>query len=164
MKMHKEHRIECSVERFYALMFDPDFERRMNLEAMDMQAHEVLERDVASGLWRMRCRMTPKDNMPAFLKKLLGASFSLEETMTHEKGSGKAQVTLTPSALRDKSRMGYTMQVVPEGEGACRRIMDWDLEIKIFGIGGQVEKFALGEIEKGVEASARFMNAELKKA
>jgi hypothetical protein len=54
--------------------------------------------------------------------------------------------------------MSYDMRVVPDGEGACKRHMDWEVEVKIFGIGGQIEKFALAEIERGLDASARFLN------
>ena len=33
-----------------------------------------------------------------------------------------------------------------------------DFEVKIFGLGGQIEKFGMGEVEKGTDASARFFN------
>ena len=40
---------------------------------------------------------------------------------------------MVPSVMRDKLKMGYTMQVTHVGENACRRIMDWDIEVKVFG-------------------------------
>ena len=53
------------------------------------------------------------------------------------KGALDATGELLPSALRDKVKMGYKLRVVPDGDSACKRIMDWEIEVKIFGIGGQ---------------------------
>ena len=106
----------------------------------------------------MRLRVTPPDNMPGFIKKLVGGTFSQEEKRTHQKGSDTITAEMTPNVLRDKIRMSYKLRVVPDGDNACRRIMDWDFEVKIFGLGGQIEKFGMGEVEKGTEASARFYN------
>ncbi len=162
MKAHKEHRIACSPARFFELMFDPDFSQRLNREGMAVDAYEILERDVSGPTWRLRARVTPKDNMPGFLKKLIGASFSYEEVLTHQAGSDRASATMIPSAMRDKTRLSYEVRVTPDGD-ACKRAMDWEVEIKVFGLGGQIEKFALSEIERGMEASARYYNSHCQK-
>src|SRR3954468_16857646 len=105
MRFQKEHRIELSTARFLELLFDPDFMRRVNTEAMKVQAYECLERKVDGTLWTMKNRVTPQDNMPGFLKKLIGGSFSYEESLSHQKGSDTITATMTPSAMRDKLRM-----------------------------------------------------------
>lgn len=158
MRVHKEHRIACSAEQFWQVTFDPEFARRMNLEAMQASQYEVLERSVEGPEWRMRSKMAPKDNMPGFIKKLVGDAFSTTETLSRASGSDRATSQIVPSVMRDKMSMRYELKVVPEGEGACRRIMDWEIDVKIFAIGGQVEKFAAGEIERAMDASARFLD------
>jgi hypothetical protein len=42
--------------------------------------------------------------------------------------------------------------------------MEWEVEVKVFGLGGQIEKFAASEIERGMESSATFMNQYAKTA
>jgi hypothetical protein len=158
MRFQKEHRIELSSARFLELTFDTDFMRRMNTEAMKVQAYDSLERKVDGAVWTMKNRVTPQDNMPGFLKKLIGGGFYYEESLSHSKGSDTVTCTMQPSAMREKLRMGYTMRVRPEGDHAIRRIMEWEVEVKIFGVGGQIEKFAAAEIERGLESSAHFMN------
>ncbi|MCS6912606.1 MAG: DUF2505 domain-containing protein [Myxococcales bacterium] len=162
MRVHKEHRIECTPQRFFELMFDPEVERRMSIEGMGNQDLQLLERSVDRSPWRMRCRITPRDNLPGFVRKLVGAVFTLEEERTYQPGTDQAQGTMTPSALRDKVRMVYTLRLVPEGHGACRRIMDWEVEVRLFGVGGSIEQFAAAEIERGLDASARFLNQLLR--
>lgn len=160
MRVQREHRIEMPMARYIELMFDPEFDKRMNLEAMNSQAYQNLERSVDGPSWVMRSKITPQDNMPGFLKKLLGGSFYFDERRTHQKGSDTASGELTPSSLKDKVRMTYKIRLVPDGENACRRIMEWDVEVKIFGVGGQIEKFAAGEMERGMDVSARFFNQQ----
>src|SRR4051794_18867091 len=107
MRVHKEHRIECSAERFWELTFDPEFQKAMNIEAMSASSYEMLERSVEGPTWRMRSRTTPKDNMPGFIKKLVGGSFAYEDVITHDKGTDRATSAMTPSALKDKTRMSF---------------------------------------------------------
>ena len=78
--------------------------------------------------------------------------------MTHQKGADSVSAVMVPSVMRDKLKMSYTMRVVPKGDSACLRVMDWEVEVKVFGIGGRIEKFAAGEIERSLDASANFMN------
>lgn len=158
MRFTKEHRIELSASRFIECSFEPEFLKRMNLSAMGVQTFETQSRDVDGDIWTIKNRVTPADNMPGFIKKLVGQSFYYDEVVTHKKGSDTITATMTPSVLRDKFKMSYTLRVHPLGESACRRVMDWDIEIKIFGIGGQVEKFAAGQVESGLEQSASYMS------
>ena len=153
MRFSKEHRIEISASRLIELTFDPAFMKRLNIEAMKVQQYDPLDRNVAGAVWTMKNRITPQDNMPGFIKKLVGGGFNYEESVTHHKGSDTV-----PSVMRDKLRMAYTMRVIPAGDNACRRIMDWEVEVKIFGIGGQIEKFAASEIERSLESSASFLS------
>ena len=164
MRFQKEHRIELPMARVLELTFDPEFMRRTNTEAMKVQAYDSLERKVDGPTWTMKNRVTPQDNMPGFLKKLIGGSFSYEESLTHQKGADSVTCSMVPSAMRDKLKMGYTMRLRPDGDNACRRIMEWEVEVKIFGVGGQIEKFAAGEIERGMDTSAQFMNKHGKPA
>lgn len=158
MRFRREHRIEVSASRVIELSLDPSFMKRLNIEAMHVQQYESLSRDVGPGSITLKNRITPQDNMPGFIKKLVGGGFSYEETVTHQTGSDSVSAVMVPSVMRDKLKMGYTMQVIPVGENACRRIMDWDIEVRVFGLGGQIEKFAAAEVERGLESSAGFLN------
>jgi len=159
MRLKKEHRLNIPASRYFELMFDPEFDKKLNLEGMGIAKWELLDRNVDGASWSQRVRITPPDNMPGFVKKIVGDSFHYEERRTHQKGSDSASGEMTPNVMRDKLKMGYRMQIIPDGENACRRIMDWEIEVKIFAIGGQIEKFAMGEVEKGTDASAKFFNS-----
>lgn len=164
MRFQKEHRIELPMARLIELTFSADFMHRMNIEAMKVQVYDSLERNLEGNTWTMRNRITPQDNMPGFLKKLIGGGFHYEETVTHQKGSDTVTGNMVPSVMRDKLKMNYTMRVRPDGDNACRRSMEWEVEVKIFGVGGQIEKFAAGEIERSMEASAQYLSQHGKSA
>lgn len=158
MRFSREHRIEVSASRLIELSLDPSFMKRLNTEAMNVQQYESLSRDAGPSVITLKNRITPQDNMPGFIKKLVGGGFNYEETVTHQTGSDSVSAVMVPSVMRDKLKMGYTMRVVPVGENACRRIMEWDIEVKVFGLGGQIEKFAAAEVDRGLDASARFLS------
>ena len=162
MKFQKVHRIQLPAARFMEIMFDHEFDKRLVVEGMNNQACDLISRSVDGPTWTLHSRVTPQDNMPAFIKKLVGGGFALEERRTHQTGSGRARGEMLPSALRDKVRMVYDVSVVPDGDVACKRVMDWDIEVKIFGLGGQIEKFIAGEIERNLDASARYINQHAK--
>lgn len=161
MKVRTEHRIACAPHKFWELFFNPDFRRGLNMQGMAANDYMVLERETHGPSWKMRSKIVPKDNMPGFLKKLVGSAFHFEETTTYESGSNRARVQMIPSALRDKVRMNYEIQVVPDGESACKRVMEWDIEVKLFGVGGMAEKFAANEVVSGGDAGARFFNQHI---
>lgn len=164
MRFTKEHRIELPASRVIELTFDVDFMRRLNVESMKVQKYENLARDVSGPSWTMKNRVMPQDNMPGFIKKIVGGGFYYEETVTHQQGSDTVRSTMTPNVMGDKLRMGYTMRVRPAGDNACIRVMEWEVEVKIMLVGGQIEKFASGEIERGTDSSAAFMSREGKAA
>jgi hypothetical protein len=105
--------------------------------------------------------MVPKDNLPGFVKKLVGDRFSFEEHLVREAGSDVAICTITPSALADRAHLSYELRIVPDGENRCRRIMDWTVDIDVFAVGERLEKFAVDEIRRDLDTMARGINARL---
>jgi hypothetical protein len=161
MKVRTEHRIDCAANKFWELWFNPDFRRGLNVKGMAANDYTILEHATHGPSWTMRSKIVPKDNMPSFLKKLVGSTFHFEETTTYEHGSNRARVQMVPSALRDKVRMNYEVHVVPDGDNACKRVIEWDVEVKLFGVGGLAEKYAANEILTGGDAGARFFNQHI---
>lgn len=160
MRFTKEHRIELPMSRVLELTFDTDFMRRLNVESMKVQKYENLSRDTSGPSWTMKNRIMPQDNMPGFVKKIVGGGFFYEETVTHQQGSDTVRGSMSPNVMSDKLKMGYTMRLRPAGDSACIRVMEWEVEVKIMLVGGQIEKFAAGEIERGTDSSAAFMSRE----
>ena len=76
MRFSKEHRVEIPASRFIELTFDPAFMKRLNIEAMKVQSYEPISHSVDGAVWTMKNRVTPQDNMPAFIKKLVGGGFN----------------------------------------------------------------------------------------
>lgn len=124
MRLRKEHRLNISASRYFEIIFDPEFDKKMNLEGMGIAKWDLLERNVDGATWTLRTRIQPPDNMPGFVKKIVGDSFFYEEKRTHQKGSDIVTSDMAPNVMRDKLKMGYRMQIIPDGDNACRRIMD----------------------------------------
>src|SRR5262245_19224980 len=87
MRVRKEHEIAVGAEELWALLFDPEFDRRQSLEANGMRAHEVFAADTSGDLWQIHSRATPETHMPAFLERLLDGEVSFDVTLTRERGA-----------------------------------------------------------------------------
>lgn len=157
MRIDKEHRIACTPARFWELVFDPDFDRRQALEALQVERYELLERADDGHTLSLRTRIFPKSNMPGFVKRWVGEDLSYEACLRRELGSNEAQATMTMSVMPEKIALGYRMRVVPDGDDRCLRLMQW--EVRIASLGGIFERFVLAQLTPAMDASARFFDA-----
>ncbi len=101
-------------------------------------------------------RVAPEREVPAPVAKVLGASkLEYEEHLTYELGTYVVRWHTEPAILRDRilSSGTFTFQARP---GGVARIVDGTVEVKIFGVGGIVERFVVADVEKSYQRAADF--------
>ncbi|MBC8074370.1 MAG: DUF2505 domain-containing protein [Deltaproteobacteria bacterium] len=152
-----DHAMRCSPERFWTLYLDPDFTRSLILDGLGFGACEI-ERVVDRDSVRTRSmRVTPKLDLPAVVAKLLGPRMGYTEHARLDTKTMSWSYEIVLSVLSDRIRMGGKMHLVPDGEH-CRRISKLWCEIRIFGVGGLVEKAAEKNMRDGWNRAAVWMN------
>jgi hypothetical protein len=134
-KITLRHEINCSVDHFWKVFFDKEFNQKLFVEEL---------------------------GFPGPLKKLLGDSFGYEEDGTFDRKSGVWKWKMKPNTLADKLRTEGKVICEPIGADKCRRIADIEMEAKVFGLGGLLEGTSEKEMTQGWNNSATFMNRWLK--
>jgi hypothetical protein len=89
--------------------------------------------------------------------KLLGPRLGYNEHAHLDRDDGVWTFEIKLSVLTDRIRMGGKMRIEPNGDDKCRRIVDLWTDVKIFGLGGMVEKAAEKNLRDGWGKSATWL-------
>lgn len=173
MRLHTEHVLGCGAQKLWRLMFDPSFDIEHAMKANRVRRHEVLSHSTTEATWHIRSRSTPSAPIPKFLAKWAGTEFAFETTLQHEANSNWGEAMLRPSRMPERFLMRFRIELVPESDTRCRRMMDWQIEFRSLGqgiaqlveqrIGQSIERFIASEILQGLDASAHFINTYCQK-
>ncbi|MFV8754578.1 DUF2505 family protein [Nannocystaceae bacterium ST9] len=159
------HEIHCPSARMWELFFDDKFNVQMYCEGLRFPKCETVEKIERGGVLHRRMVMTPKVEVPKPLAKVFGDRIGFEEIGDWERSAdpGKAvyrwQIIL--AALGDKVRITGTMRLIDIAEGHCSRRTEFEVESKVFGIGGMLEKTSADNVIAGWNGSAKWINSWL---
>lgn len=126
--------------------------------------YEVLVNDTATGKWLSK--FYPNVKLPDVLAKAAAGnedSFCLTEDGVLDK-SGREWVyrfEVHPSLLEDKVQARGQMVIRPHGQGQCERLVDFEVGVKLFGLGGIVETFVEKTVRRGYDDSGEFLQRYL---
>lgn len=100
--------------------------------------------------------------IPAPVAKVLGHSrFAYVDELEFDLATNQGSWKILPSIFPDKVTAGGTLRFADQG-GAARRIVDGSVEVRVFGIGGIVERFICADAEKSYADAAEFTRRYLR--
>jgi len=115
------------------------------------------------GTVRRVVKVAPEREIPAPVQKVLGgARIEYTEHAEYVWGSGAGTWKTVSSLLTDKVKSSGTFRFV-EVPGGVERTVEGDIDVKIFGLGGLVEKFIVADVEKSYDKAAEFTRKWLNK-
>lgn len=153
-----DHELHCTPERIWPLYFEDAFNVEMYERGLGFPSCKIVERrDEGDKLFR-RMQMTPKLEMPKAVTKIVGDRVGYEETGEWVRSEGAYHWRLLLAAFGDKLRVAGTMRFVAHGDGHCRRLVEFEVDAKMFGIGKLVEKTAAQNTIEGWHNSAKWIN------
>lgn len=163
MKFRIEHVYDTTPERFWReVFFDADYNRDIYLKALGFRSFEVLEQsgDLEHGLTR-RVLVVPELPLPKALEKLFKAK-PYEEVGRFDPQSQRWKTHMKLPALGDKIDIRSEMYVLPEGADRARRVVESDVEARVFGLGKVIEGFVERSMRDSYGRAAEFTNRWLK--
>jgi hypothetical protein len=92
------------------------------------------------------------------MKKVLGDNIRYTEAGVFDKLKRRYRITIIPSRIADKLKVTGELYTEPDGANRCRRVFEGSVEVKIFGIGGMMEKRLVADLEKSYAVGAKFTN------
>ncbi len=152
------HEFNCSVETFWRLNFDREMNEAMFRQGLGFPDYQVQElKDTDAEIFR-RTVATPKMDLPGVVQKALGSSFRYTEETRFNKTTKVCHFKGIPSTMADKLTTEGTFRVEAVGANRCKRTIDFQVDAKIFAVGGVFEETAEKNLRQSYDVSARFMN------
>ena len=155
------HEFNGSEDAFWKLFFDRESNRRLHTEECGHSHDEVLEQNETDTAISRKVTVQPALNRPAPVTKLLGSDYRYVEEGQFNKAAKHWRARQIPSSLADKLRLEYLVRTEPIGPNKIRRVVEYEVEAKIFGIGGLMESSFETSARQELEMSAAFMNKQV---
>ncbi len=155
MKFRAEHVFNnITVAEYEALYFDEVFNEAL-CKAVKLE-RKVIKRDLVNGQLTRILRISPDREIPGPMRKVIGADrIEYTEYIEYKWGSHQAIWRTESSILPDKVDARGTLGFEARGNGVVRWV-EGEVKVKVFGVGGLVERFVVADVEKGYDNAAGF--------
>jgi hypothetical protein len=155
-----EHTFNCSEATFWDRIFlDPEYNERLFKTELKFPVWREVSREERGGVLHRVLEVVPYvGELPAALKAVVGEGIGYEERGKLDRTAKRYDVEVVPNRLADKIQVRVSMSTVPDGEQRCRRKARAEANVKMFGVGGTVEKRLLSDLERSYQKSADFTN------
>jgi hypothetical protein len=155
MEFKVQHLIKgVTLESYEALYFDEAFNKAL---CEEVKLHRVLRSlNIDEGVLKRVVQVGPEREIPAPVAKILGADrISYTEHVEYRLGSGKGTWKTVSAVMTDKVESAGTFSFVQTPQGVMRTVEGF-VKVKIFAVGGMVEKFIAADVERGYEQAAEY--------
>lgn len=159
-----EHDIDCTEEAFWKLFLDADYNKALFRDYLKFPRWEVVRNEDRGGILHRTVEVEPfVGELPGPIKKVVGDNISYREVGELDLARRRYALQVIPGRLADKLKVsGEQSTAASTSEGRCRRIFTATVEVKIFGVGGLIEKRIAADLQKSYDLSAKFTNRYIK--
>jgi hypothetical protein len=155
-----EHTFNCSEATFWDRIFlDPEYNERLFKTELKFPVWREVSREERGGALHRVVEVVPYvGELPATLKAVIGEGIGYEERGVLDRAAKSYKVVVVPNKLADKLNIKVDISTVADGDKRCRRKARAEASVKIFGVGGTIEKRILADLERSYQKSADFTN------
>jgi hypothetical protein len=155
-----EHTFNCSEDTFWDRIFlDTEYNERLFKGELKFPVWREVSREERGGALHRVLEVVPYvGELPAALKAVVGEGIGYEERGVLSRAAKTYKVEVVPNRMAEKISVKVEMSTTPEGDNRCRRKARAEATVKIFGVGGTIEKRLLSDLERSYQKSADFTN------
>lgn len=159
-----EHTFNCSEDTYWDKVFyDEEYNKRMFLDALGFHEFKVVSLEDTSNGKRRVVEATPEmGDLPGPLKKVVGDGIGYREEAELDRSAKRLTTKVIPNKMGDKIKIEGVIHTEPAGDNKCKRIYTAKVNVKMFGVGGMMEKRILDDMKKSYATAASFTNEFLK--
>lgn len=160
-----EHVFDTSPERLWEVFFFDETYGRGLYERLRLRvARSELQREGEGEalIVRRKLHLNPERELPATLRRLLQGTSTVKETGEFNAALGRYSVTIELPVIGNLVDYGgeYTWETLPSGQ--VRRIWRGRCDARIPLVGGRLEAYLLGEIEKSLAENFAYTREYLR--
>jgi len=158
LKIQATHDLPCSADTFWDLYFDDDYNGGLDRE-LNLAENTVLERRDDGDITHMKVRIAPAREIPAAVRKVLrSATLAYYEHRDLDLSRGHMDWRVTHDAVSSRRlHCEGVLDVIPAGEGRCRRVLDGVIDVRIPVVGRFIEKAIATDVVRCYDVAADFL-------
>jgi len=155
-----EHVFNCSEATYWDRIFlDPEYNERLFKNELKFPVWREASREERGGALHRVVEVVPYvGELPGALKAVVGEGIGYEERGVLDRAGKSYKVMVVPNKLADKLAIKVDLWTVADGDNRCKRKARAEATVKIFGVGGTIEKRILSDLERSYQKSAEFTN------
>ncbi|UCH29343.1 MAG: DUF2505 family protein [Myxococcales bacterium] len=150
--------LDCSESEFCERIFRSEDFNHYLYEGLGFE-YELQEWNPETGY--RRARVSPGQQMPRPLARVLGERFSYVEEGTFYSQAERYEFRVIPSTLHDRIRASGSVVVEPVSEWQCERRVTIEIGADVRGIGRLIEAYLLASTREQYAKNAALVNEYL---
>ncbi|MFN3202614.1 MAG: DUF2505 domain-containing protein [Bradymonadia bacterium] len=151
------HPFPLSETRFWGEVFlDEAYNTALYTEGLGFGFEQLSLETAADGTISRSIRVIPALDLPKAARKVMGDRISYIEQGTFDPVDQRWRFALTPSKLAEKIKVSGEFWSTPDGDEGLNRHCKTDISVKIFGVGGVVEKAVEKAFRESYQKAAAF--------
>lgn len=158
------HEIRCSPERYWQCFLDDALGAELFTRDLGFPIYRVLERiERPDGLER-RVEIAPRLSMPGKVRAVLGDRFRYIEHGVFDGSSYRFELLPPAGIPSGRASASGVMRAAPTAAGWTWRTLELRCEVRMLGVGGMLERFAVQAATQTYTAHATALSARLRNA
>mgnify|MGYP001251758712 CR=1 FL=1 len=149
------HHFDCSAERLYGLLLDPDFDAQL-IKSIGTSCEE-LDREEREGETFLKLSFDVDRDIPSFVRKLAGDNTRWLETRLWKHSDRMNEWSIEFGALANRVDLKGTFKILEKGDGGSTRMIEGTAKVRIPLVGSKVESFIVDQTQDTFDQSAVFI-------
>jgi hypothetical protein len=156
------HAMDCDVDTYWKCVFDDEYNRRLYMDVLKFREAKTLsQNDTGDKKTRKLYLNPPPADLPGPVAKVLG-DLSWHEEGSFDTKTKRYRFKVIPASAADKTTIEGEIWCEPRGDKKCERVAKTNIDVKIFMVGGIVEKRIEADMRKSYDVAAKFTGEYVK--
>ena len=154
-----EHKIYCSEKTFWELFQDDEYNRTIFMDRLKFGRWQIVDRKETGDLVKRKVEVEPKvGEFPVVVKKAIGEKIAYREEGTLDRGELCYRFEVFPAIMADKFKVSGQQTTRILDDHSVMRVFEIEVQVKIFGVGGLIEKAIVNDLKKSYDLGAAYTN------
>jgi len=150
--------ISCDADTFWKIFLDKSLNEKVYLEDLEFVEFSIIDQRETQAEIVRQWQGQPSWEWIGPVTKLFGVTLRLTEQGRLDAATKLWTYKWIPNTLSDKVRVEGSMRIEPAGNHKVIRIIEVEVEARIFGLGGLMESVCEKRFRQICDRSGLFMN------
>jgi len=153
------HTLDLSEENFWKLFLDEKYNQDLFCGYLKFPLWRVASLEDGPTEMKRVIEVEPfLGDLPSAIKSVVGDSIRYREEGRLDKAKQRYFVKVVPAKLADKLNVQGEQSTEALPDGRTKRIFQAEITVKIFGVGGMIEKRIAADLARSYDLGAKFTN------